>query len=66
MAVIAVYSSKGGVGKTTIAANLGWCSAQLSGRRTLLWDLDPTDGAGFMFALEAQRKLAQIAPCAAA
>ena len=56
MPVIAVFSSKGGVGKTTIAANLGWCSAQLSGRRTLLWDLDPTDGAGFMFALEAQRK----------
>jgi cellulose biosynthesis protein BcsQ len=56
MPVIAVYSSKGGVGKTTIAANLGWCSAQLSGQRTLLWDLDPTDGAGFMFALEAQRK----------
>jgi cellulose biosynthesis protein BcsQ len=56
MPIIAVYSSKGGVGKTTIAANLGWCSAQLSGRRTLLWDLDPTDGAGFMFALETQRK----------
>jgi cellulose biosynthesis protein BcsQ len=56
MAVIAVYSSKGGVGKTTIAANLGWCSAQLSERRTLLWDLDAADGAGFMFALEQQRR----------
>ncbi|TAD72614.1 MAG: ParA family protein [Sphingomonadales bacterium] len=56
MAVIAVYSSKGGVGKTTIAANLGWCSAQISLRRTLLWDLDPADGAGFMFALEPQRR----------
>lgn len=56
MAVIAVYSSKGGVGKTTIAANLGWCSAQRLSRRTLLWDLDPADGAGFMFALESQRK----------
>lgn len=56
MAVIAVYSSKGGVGKTTIAANLGWCSAQQSSRRTLLWDLDPADGTGFMFALEPQRK----------
>lgn len=56
MAVVAVFSSKGGVGKTTIAANLGWCSAQHSSRRTLLWDLDQTDGAGFMFALEAQRK----------
>jgi cellulose biosynthesis protein BcsQ len=56
MAVVAVYSSKGGVGKTTIATNLGWCSAQLSARRTLLWDLDPADGAGFMFALEPKRK----------
>jgi len=56
MAVVAIYSSKGGVGKTTIAANLGWCSAQLASRRTLLWDLDQTDGAGFMFALETQRK----------
>jgi cellulose biosynthesis protein BcsQ len=56
MAVVAVHSSKGGVGKTTIATNRGWCSAQLSARRTLLWDIDPADGAGFMFALEAQRK----------
>lgn len=56
MAVVAVFSSKGGVGKTTIAANLGWCSAQLAARSTLLWDLDQSDGTGFMFALEAQRK----------
>lgn len=56
MAVVAVYSVKGGVGKTTIAANLAWCSAQVSGRRTLLWDFDPSDGAGFLFALDARRK----------
>lgn len=56
MAVIAVYSAKGGVGKTTIAANLAWCSPQAAARRTLLWDLDPADGAGFMFALEPRRK----------
>lgn len=56
MAVVAIYSSKGGVGKTTIAANLSWCAAQQAARRTLLWDLDPSDGAGFMFALAAQRK----------
>lgn len=56
MAIIAVYSPKGGVGKTTIASNLGWYSAQHSSRRTLLWDLDPADGTGFMFALDPCRK----------
>jgi cellulose biosynthesis protein BcsQ len=56
MAVIAVYSAKSGVGKTTLATNLAWCSAQDPARRTLLWDLDPADGAGFMFALDAPRK----------
>ncbi len=48
MAVIAVYSVKGGVGKTTIAVDLAWRSAQVSGHRTLLWDLDPLGGAGFL------------------
>lgn len=52
MAVIAVYSVKGGVGKTTIAANLAWCSAAISRRRTLLWDLDPSGGAAFLFGLD--------------
>ncbi len=56
MAIIAVYSAKGGVGKTTIATNLAWCSAQGHARRTLLWDLDPLDGSGFMFALDDRRK----------
>ena len=41
MARIAIYSSKGGVGKTTLAVNLAWCAATLSRRRCLLWDLDP-------------------------
>ena len=41
MATIAIYSSKGGVGKTTLAVNLAWCAATRSKRRTLLWDLDP-------------------------
>jgi len=52
-AKIAVYSVKGGVGKTTIAANLAWCSAMLSGHRTLLWDLDAAGGAGFIYGVEA-------------
>lgn len=40
MRSIAVYSLKGGVGKTTLAVNLAWAAATLSARRTLLWDLD--------------------------
>lgn len=47
-ATIAIYSVKGGVGKTTLAANLAWNSAVTSGRRTLLWDLDAASGAGFL------------------
>jgi len=56
MAVIAVYSVKGGVGKTTIAANLAWCSATISCRQTLLWDLDAAGGAGFLFGVDPRRK----------
>lgn len=48
MATIAVYSLKGGVGKTTLAVNLAWASAVQSARRTLLWDLDPQGGASFL------------------
>ena len=40
MATVAIYSLKGGVGKTTLSVNLAWCAATLSARRTLLWDLD--------------------------
>lgn len=48
MATIAVYSLKGGVGKTTFATNLAWASAAISKRRTLLWDLDPQAAATFL------------------
>ncbi|WP_322963154.1 ParA family protein [Sphingomonas fuzhouensis] len=41
MAAIAIYSLKGGVGKTSMAVNLAWCASALCARRTLLWDLDP-------------------------
>lgn len=51
-ATIAIYSVKGGVGKTTFAANLAWCSAVSAGRRTLLWDLDAAGGSGFLYGLE--------------
>ncbi|MCB2047287.1 MAG: ParA family protein [Novosphingobium sp.] len=52
-ATIAVYSVKGGVGKTTLSANLAWCSAQ-AGHRTLLWDLDAAGGAGYLYGIESR------------
>ncbi|MDQ8755302.1 ParA family protein [Sphingosinicella sp. LHD-64] len=48
MQTIAVYSLKGGVGKTTLAVNLAWAAAARSSRKTLLWDLDPQAAASFM------------------
>lgn len=53
MATIAIYSAKGGVGKTTFAANLAWCSAAHSKHPTLLWDLDHSGGATFLLGHEA-------------
>lgn len=50
--IIAVYSAKGGVGKTTLAVNLGWASAVLSNRATLLWDLDAQGGASYILRQE--------------
>ena len=48
MATVAIYSLKGGVGKTTLSVNLAWCAATLSARRTLLWDLDPQAAATWL------------------
>ncbi len=48
MATIAVYSLKGGVGKTTLAVNLAWSAAVQSSRQTLLWDLDPQAASSFL------------------
>lgn len=48
MRSVAVYSLKGGVGKTTLAVSLAWASATRSARRTLLWDIDPQAAASFL------------------
>lgn len=56
MASIAIYSVKGGVGKTTLAVNLAWCAASISRRKTLLWDLDAANGSGFLLGVDPKKK----------
>ena len=46
MKTVALFSIKGGAGKTTAAVNLAWLAAR-AGVRTLLWDLDPQAAASF-------------------
>ena len=48
MKTVAVYSLKGGVGKTTLAVNLAWAAAARSGHRTLIWDLDAQAASTFI------------------
>ncbi|MAA73876.1 MAG: chromosome partitioning protein ParA [Salinisphaeraceae bacterium] len=48
----AVYSLKGGVGKTTTAVNLAWEAAR-AGHYVLLWDLDPQAAASWYLRADA-------------
>jgi cellulose biosynthesis protein BcsQ len=49
---IAVFSVKGGVGKSVLAVNMAYASAVTSARRTLLWDLDAQGATTFMMRLK--------------
>jgi chromosome partitioning protein len=51
MKIVAVTNIKGGVGKTTTAANLAYLCAA-SGQRTLLWDLDPQRAATHLLGID--------------
>ena len=53
MRSFAVYNLKGGVGKTTVCANLGYLSAH-DGFQTLLWDLDPQGALSYYFRIRAK------------
>jgi cellulose biosynthesis protein BcsQ len=53
--IVASYSVKGGVGKTTAAVNLAYLSAA-QGMRTLIWDLDPQGAATYLFRVKPKVK----------
>ena len=54
MKSVAVFSVKGGVGKSALAVNLAHAAATQSARRTLLWDLDAQGAATFTLRLQAK------------
>jgi chromosome partitioning protein len=55
MKTVAVYSNKGGVGKTAAAVNLSYLAAQ-TGAKTLICDLDPQSSATYYFRVKPKLK----------
>lgn len=55
MKVLALYSIKGGVGKTSSAVNLAFIAAR-NGYRSLLWDLDPQGASSYYFRIKPRIK----------
>ncbi len=61
MKALAVFSVKGGVGKSAIAVNMAHAAATTGGRRTLLWDLDAQGAATYLLELSAKARKARAA-----
>ena len=55
MNILALYSIKGGVGKTAACVNLAYLAAA-EGNSTLIYDLDPQGAASFYFRIKPSRK----------
>jgi cellulose biosynthesis protein BcsQ len=55
MKIIAVYSSKGGVGKTATSVNLAY-TASSRGYATLLCDIDPQGASSYYFRIRPKKK----------
>lgn len=55
MKTLALYSIKGGVGKTASAVNLAFVAAR-NGYRTLVWDLDPQGASSYYFRIKPKVK----------
>lgn len=55
MKIVAIYSSKGGVGKTATAVNLSYTAA-LQGHSTLLCDMDSQGAASYYFRIRPKKK----------
>jgi chromosome partitioning protein len=53
--IIALYSIKGGVGKTSSAVNLAYLAAN-QGYKTLVWDLDPQAATSYYFRIKPKVK----------
>ena len=55
MSILAVYSNKGGVGKTSTAVNIAYLAAA-SGRNTLIMDLDSQGSSSYYFRTKSKLK----------